>query len=98
MILAADLQAIIAGAKRPDSGARSTVRVTVYKTWNDKGKTMAVLGAAMGGGRMVCAEDILRDYPELKEVTVKKLFRRLARDGKVRRMVVLGRIYWTAAR
>lgn len=98
MILATDLQAIIAGAKRPDSGARSTVRVTVYKTWNDKGETLAIIQAAMRGGKLVSSEDILHAHPELKEPTVKKLFQQLARDGKVRRMVVVGRIYWTAVR
>lgn len=98
MILATDLQAIIAGAKRPKRAPSVTARVTVYKTWNDKGATMAALRVALGGGRMVSLEEIIAANPRLKWRTVAKTLQKLAREGKVRRMVVLGRIFWMMPR
>lgn len=98
MILATDLQAIIAGARRPKRAEGATARVTVYKTWNDKGATMAALRVALKGGRMVSLEEIVAANPRLKESTVAKTLRKLTREGKVRRMVVLGRIFWMMPR
>jgi hypothetical protein len=94
MVDGAHLQMLLGGAVIPRDRHRASVRELNYLRFRRKGETEVAILALVGSRILFSEQDVGEWHPELKIGTVRKVMRRLVRERKARKMVVLGITFW----